>query len=391
MGEDKLSPHILVLSASIVKIVLAPDSFKGSLSAIEVCAAMRRGVLSAIPDAEVIEIPLADGGEGTLDALLLGANGTRRNVHVRGPLDEPIEASWGFLPDGTAIIELAQASGLNLSPPEKRDALRASTFGTGGLIRAALDFGARRFLVGLGGSATTDGATGLLTALGARFFDERDCVLNPGGGDLTRLARVDLKFLDPRLQKCEFIALCDVTNPLCGANGAAHVFSPQKGAAPQGVEQLDAGLSRLAQITAQTIGRDLQFQSGAGAAGGAGFGLMAFLNARLQPGIETVLEAANFSEKIEGADLILTGEGSLDFQTLGGKTIAGVCRVAKQKGVRVVALGGRVALEGKQLDELGLLSAFSICDGPRGLEWCLKNGAALVEWASERVLRLVLA
>ena len=370
-----------------MKIVLAPDSFKGSLSATQVCAAMRRGVLKAIPTAQVIEIPLADGGEGTLDALLLGANGTRRTIHVRGPLDEPIEASWGFLPDGTAIIELAQASGLNQTP-EQRDAMRASTFGTGGLIRAALDSGARRFLVGLGGSATTDGATGLLTALGARFFDERDCVLNPGGGDLVRLARVELKFLDARLSKCEFIALCDVTNPLCGTNGAAQIYSPQHGATPEQVARLDAGLSRLAQVTAQTIGRDLQFENGAGAAGGAGFGLMAFLNARLQPGIETILEAANFSEKIEGADLILTGEGTLDSQTLNGKTIAGVCRVAKSKGVPVVALGGRVALSGAQLDELGLKSAFSIVDGPRELDWCLENGADLIETASEQVLRL---
>ncbi len=350
---------------------------------------MRSGVLKAIPTAEVIEIPLADGGEGTLDALLLGANGTRKTIHVRGPLDESIEASWGFLPDGTAIIELAQASGLNLTPLEKRDAMRASTFGTGQLIRAALDSGARRFLVGLGGSATTDGATGLLTALGARFFDARDCVLNPGGADLTRLARVDLKFLDARLQKCEFIALCDVTNPLCGTNGAAQIFSPQKGATPEQVARLDAGLSQFAQVTAQTIGRDLQHNSGAGAAGGAGFGLMAFLNAQLKPGIETVLEAAKFSERIEGADLILTGEGTLDSQTLSGKTIAGVCRVAKSKGVSVVALGGRVALSGAQLDELGLKSAFSIVDGPRELNYCLEHGADLIETASERIVRII--
>ncbi len=379
------------VSELLVKIVLAPDSFKGSLSATEACAAMKRGVLRAVPSVEVVEIPLADGGEGTLDALLLGANGTRRAVHVRGPLDEPIETSWGFLPDGTAIIELAQASGLNISSPEKRDASRASTFGTGQLIRAALDFGARRFLVGLGGSATTDGATGLLTALGARFFDERDCVLNPGGGDLTRLARVDLKFLDPRLAKCEFIALCDVSNPLCGESGAAQVFSPQKGATPEQVEQLDAGLSRFAEVTAQTSGRDLQFEPGAGAAGGAGFGLMAFLNATLKSGIETVLEAANFAQKIVGDDLILTGEGALDFQTLGGKTIAGVCRVAKEKGVPVVALGGRVELSGAQLDELGLQSAFSICDGPRDLEWCMQNAATLLETATERVVRMALS
>ncbi len=372
-----------------MKIVLAPDSFKGSLLAVEVCAAMKRGIQRAIPDAQILEIPLADGGEGTLDALLLGAGGFRRTIRVRGPLDESIEADWGFLPDGTAIIELAQASGLTLSPPQRRDTLRASTFGTGQLIRAALDAGARRFLIGLGGSATTDGATGLLSALGARFFDERDCVLPSGGGDLARLARVALPFFDPRLQKCQFTALCDVSNPLCGPNGAAHIFSPQKGATPEGVEQLDAGLARFAAITAQHFGRDLSNQPGAGAAGGTGFGLMAYLNARMQPGIEAVLKATEFAEKLEGADLVLTGEGSLDAQTLSGKTIAGVCRVAKARGVPVIALGGRIALSGAQLDEIGLKSAFTIVDGPRELDWCLEHGVPLIESASERILRLM--
>ncbi|BCM91770.1 glycerate 3-kinase [Abditibacteriota bacterium] len=372
-----------------MKIVLAPDSFKGSLSAVEVCAAMKRGIQKALPDAEILEVPLADGGEGTLDALLLGAGGFRRTVRVRGPLDESIEADWGFLPDGTAIIELAQASGLTLTPLERRSPLRASTFGTGQLIRAALDAGARRFFIGLGGSATTDGATGLLSALGARFFDERDCIIPSGGGDLSRLARVDLQFFDPRLQKCEFIALCDVSNPLCGPNGAAHIFSPQKGATPEQAEQLDASLARFAEVTAQHLGRDLQNQPGAGAAGGTGFGLMAYLDAQMKPGIEAVLEATEFSEKLDGADLVLTGEGSLDTQTLNGKTIAGVCRVAREKSVPVVALGGRIALSGKQLDGLGLKSAFSIVDGPRDLEWCLENGATLVETTCERILRTI--
>lgn len=372
-----------------MKIVLAPDSFKGSASAVEVCAAMKRGIQKAVPDAEILEIPLADGGEGTLEALLLGAGGFRRTVRVRGPLDESIEADWGFLADGTAIIELAQASGLTLTPPELRNPLRASTFGTGQLIRAALDAGARRFFIGLGGSATTDGATGLLSALGARFFDERDCVLQPGGGDLSRLARIDLKFLDPRLQKCQFIALGDVSNPLCGLSGAAHIFSPQKGATPQQVEQLDASLTHYAQLTAAHFGIDLQNHPGAGAAGGTGFGLIAYLNAQMQPGIEAVMQATEFTEKLEGADLVLTGEGSLDSQTLSGKTIAGVCRAAQSKGVLTIALGGKISLSGEQLNELGLKSAVSIVDGPRDLQWCLENALTLIEYTTERILRII--
>lgn len=371
-----------------MKIVLAPDSFKGSLSATQACAAMKRGVERVLPSAIIEELPLADGGEGTLDALLLGAGGLRKTTPVRGPLDESVNAEWGILSDGWAVIELAQASGLVLIPPNKRDALRASTWGVGQMIRAALDAGARHFLICLGGSATTDGATGLLSALGARFLDARDCALH-GGGSLAKLERFDLKFFDPRLERCEFVALCDVSNPLYGSNGAAHIFSPQKGASPEQVELLDAGLTRLAHVTAQTLGRDLSQNPGAGAAGGTGFGLMTFLKATIRPGIKMVLETSRFAEKIADANLILTGEGSLDAQTLSGKTVAGVCRAAKAANVPVIALGGRVALSGEQLDELGLQSAFSILDAPRDLDWCLENAAALLETASERVVRMM--
>lgn len=377
-----------------MKIVLAPDSFKGSLSAPQACAAMKRGIQRALPDAQILEIPLADGGEGTLDALLLGAGGVRRTAHVRGPLDESIDADWGFLPDGTAVIELAQASGLTFTAPDQtapdqRDPLRASTFGTGQLVRAALDAGARRFLIALGGSATTDGATGLLSALGARFFDARDCVLPPGGAALSRLARIDLKFFDPRLEKCQFIALCDVSNPLCGPTGAAPIFSPQKGATPAQVQQLDSALSHFAQLTAHRLGRDLSAHPGAGAAGGTGFGLLSYLNAQMQPGIEAVLEASNFAAKLEGADVVLTGEGSLDSQTLSGKAVAGVCRAAHSKAVPVIALAGSITLSGPQMNQLGLKTAFSIADGPRDLSDCFQNAAALLENASERVGRFL--
>jgi len=373
---------------SLVKIVLASDSFKGSLSSTDAGAAMKRAVLRVLPDALIESVPLADGGEGTLDALLLSTGGLRKVGWFRGPLDEDVEASWGILPDGTALIELAQTAGLGQIPREKRDALRASTFGAGQQIRAALDAGARRFWIGLGGSATTDGATGLLSALGARFFDEKDRVLEPGGAALLHLARIDLRYFDPRLARCQFVALCDVTNPLNGDNGAARVFAPQKGATPEAVELLDRGLNRLAQVAVQRLERDLRDQSGAGAAGGTGFGLMAFLGATMRSGIEAVLEAARFDEKLQSARLVVTGEGSLDAQTLRGKTVSGVCRAARNAGVPVIALSGRITLSGAELDELGLQSAFSILDGPRDLAFCLDNAAQLLESATERVLRL---
>lgn len=349
---------------------------------------MRRAALRVFPDAGIEPVPLADGGEGTLDALLLGEGGLRKTGWVRGPLDEDAEASWGILPDGTAVIELAQTAGLGLVAAEKRDAVRASTWGVGQQILAALGVGARRFWIGLGGSATTDGGTGLLSALGARFFDARDRVLPLGGGDLERLERIDLRFLDSRLARCEFVALADVSNPLCGANGAALVFAPQKSASLEQVELLERGLNRLAEVAAARLERDLREQPGAGAAGGTGFGLMAFLGASLRSGIDAVLEAALFDEKLAGADLVLSGEGSLDAQTLGGKTVSGVCRAARRAGVPVVALAGRVALSAAQLDELGLQSAFSIVDGPRDLDWCLLHATELLESATERALRL---
>jgi len=370
-----------------VKIVLAPDSFKGSLSSPNVCAAMKRGVLRVLPDAHIESVPLADGGEGTLDALLESSGGIRKSGMVRGPLGEEIEAHWGILPDGTAIIECAQAAGLPLVPPEKRDVLRASSYGMGQQIMAALDAGARQFWIGLGGSATNDGGTGILSALGARFFDERDCVLS-SSGDLERLARIETRFLDSRLERCDFTCLSDVSNPLCGDEGASRVFAPQKGATSSDVERLERGLLRLADVCQTQFGQDKRDFPGAGAAGGLGFGLMTFLQASMRPGIDAVLEASRFEEKIAGAALVLTGEGSLDEQTLRGKTIAGVCRMAQKSGVPVVALGGRVALSGNQLDGLGLLSAFSLADGPRELSYCLEHGAQLLESVTERALRL---
>lgn len=349
--------------------------------------AMRAGALKALGDDLTFAVmPLADGGEGTLEAILSSGR-TRFSATVCDPWLGEIEAAWGILPDHSAIIEMAQASGLTLIPEAQRDALRASTFGTGQLIKAALDRGCRDLLIGIGGSATTDGGVGCLSALGARFLDAYGKLLLPGGGALKDLHEIDLHSLDPRLEECSVKVLCDVTNPLCGSNGAACVYAPQKGATPQEVELLDQALSNFANVTAQTLGRDLQNSPGAGAAGGLGFGLLAFLNARLVPGIETVLEVVRFEEKLQNTDWVLTGEGSLDEQTLYGKTIVGVAAAAAKAGVPVIAFGGRLQLDPSQLNQLGVHAAFAISDPAMPLEDSMRHAKMLLENAVAHALR----
>lgn len=370
-----------------MKIVVAPDSFKGSLSAVEVCGALKTGAQRVFPDAEFVEIPLADGGEGTLNALIAGAGGQQKVAAVRGPLGTSVEARWGILPDGRAVIEMAQASGLDLVAPAKRNALEASSYGTGQLIKAALDAGCREIILGIGGSATTDGGMGALSALGLSARDNRNCALRPGGVALTELNQLDLKWFDARIAKTKFTVLCDVTNPLYGPDGAAHIYAAQKGASADDILKLDAALRHYADRVAIHIAHDYSSHAGAGAAGGIGFGMLSFCNAEMRSGIDVVLESAQFAEKIKGANLILTGEGALDSQTLNGKTVAGACRKARQAAVPIVAFGGAVRLSSAQMDELGLLSAFSLVDGPRNLEFCLQNGRSLLSDSVERVLR----
>lgn len=349
---------------------------------------MQQGAKRVFPHAELVSLPLADGGEGTVEALLHGAGGREITTQAKGPLGNPVAARWGLLPDDRAVIEMAQASGLTLIPENRRDALRASSYGTGELIAAALDAGCRELFVGIGGSATTDGGVGALSALGARFLDSRGALLPPGGAALNRLHSIDLSGFDARLQQIPLTVLCDVTNPLCGENGAAFVYGPQKGASAEDVNLLDCGLRRLAQVSAQTLGEDKSAQPGAGAAGGLGFGLAAFCSAQMKSGIEVVLETTHFAEKLRDATLVLTGEGALDGQTLSGKTIAGVCRVAGERHVPVIAFGGKVALPGDELDALGLLSAFPIADAPLPLAQCVARAGELLAATVERVLRL---
>ncbi len=317
-------------------IVVAPDSYKGSVSALGVAQAMARGILRVFPEAEVRQIPIADGGEGTVDALVAATGGAIRNAEVTGPLGEKITAHWGILGDGrTAVIEMAAASGLPLVPPAQRDPRITTSFGTGELIRAALDAGLRSIIIGIGGSATNDGGVGMAQALGARFFDAEGHPLPPGGAALARLQTIDLSGIDARLGEAQITVACDVDNPLCGARGASAVFGPQKGATPETVAELDAALAHFADCARQATGRDVALLPGAGAAGGLGAGLMYFTAAKLRPGVEIVLEAVGFADLVEDAAFVVTGEGRTDFQTAFGKAPVGVAKLAKRFGIPV--------------------------------------------------------
>ncbi|MGD9519992.1 MAG: glycerate kinase [Armatimonadota bacterium] len=378
-----------------MKVVVAPDSFKGCLSAQEVAAAISRGVLRAAPDAEVVEVPLADGGEGTVDALVSATGGHYEERVVEGPLGEPVTARFGVLGNGcTAVVEMAAASGLPLVPETKRNPGLTSTYGTGELIRAALDLGARQLIVGVGGSATTDCGGGMAQALGFRFLDaDGQAIERVTGSRLRQVASIDATGRDPRLDAVEIRVACDVDNPLYGPRGAAHVYAPQKGATPAQVEELDEGLRHMAEVIKRDLGVDVADLPGAGAAGGLGAGLVAFCGATLEPGAEIVLDAVGFEARLTNADLLITGEGKVDEQTAHGKTPAAAARGARAAGVPAVALGGSVALAAESLGGVGFTAVFSIVPGPLSLAEALERDAArrFLEATSEQVVRLFLA
>jgi glycerate kinase len=373
-------------------IVVAPDSYKGSVSAVEVALAMERGILKVFPSARVRKIPIADGGEGTVEALVTATGGQYRSNEVAGPLGERIFAAWGVLGDGkTAVIEMATASGLPLVPADRRDPRKASSYGTGELIRAALDAGLRQIIIGIGGSATNDAGAGMARALGARFLAADGSQLADGGAALAALVGIDLSGLDSRLQETEITVACDVDNPLCGPRGASAVFGPQKGATPEIVAELDAALGRFAEYAQQVTGRDVAGLPGAGAAGGLGAGLMFFTRAQLKPGIEIVLDTVNFSTVVKDADYVITGEGRTDFQTAFGKAPVGVAKVAKMSGVPVFCLSGGL---GKGADDVlaqGIDAVMSICERPMSLEECMAAGSTLIESATVRLCRIIRA
>lgn len=358
-----------------MKIVIAPDSFKESLSAPQVAEAIATGWRQVYPDAEILLRPMADGGEGTVDAVLAASGGERRELQVRGPLGDSVAAHWGWLGDATAVLEMAAASGLHWVPRDQRDATQACSYGTGELILAALDAGATRIILGLGGSATNDGGAGLLRALGVRFLDAEGRELPPGGLALKSLSQIDLTQLDPRLLQVQVEVAADVDNPLCGPRGASHVFGPQKGANAGQVVALDAALAHYARVFAATLGEDHANFPGVGAAGGLGFAARALLKARFRPGIELVAELSGLAEAVQGADLVITGEGRLDSQSLHGKTPVGVARVAAAAKVPVIALVGSLGEGYQAVYEAGIDAAFSLNPAPQSLEQAMTGAA----------------
>ncbi|MCM3206614.1 glycerate kinase [Paenibacillus illinoisensis] len=370
--------------------VLAPDSFKESMTAKEVCIAMEKGLRKIYPDASYIHVPMADGGEGTVQSLVDASNGIIHRKEVSGPLGQPVMAQYGILGDGTtAAIEMASASGIHLVTPDSRDPLRTTTYGTGELIRACLDLGIRKIIIGIGGSATNDGGTGMAEALGAKFLDAQGQPLARGGGDLNKLAHIDVSGLDPRLQEVELIVACDVTNPLCGEHGASRVFGPQKGATPEMVQLLDANLSHYAEVVKQQLGKDIRDVPGAGAAGGLGAGLLIFTQAVLRKGIEIVIEYTGLQGKLDDADVVFTGEGGIDFQTKFGKTPYGVAQAAKEAGKPVIAIAGYV---GEGIDTLyteGIDAVFGIVPGAADLDKLLREGPENVEHTMENIARVL--
>ena len=369
-----------------MKIVIAPDSYKESLSALEVAQAVEAGFRQVFPDANYVLVPVADGGEGTVDAMVAATGGRKETVTVSGPLGEPVEAFYGLTGDGdTAVIEMAAASGLALVPPDRRNPLLTSSRGTGELIRAALDAGARRFILGIGGSATNDGGAGMVQALGARLLDLEGRELDGSGGDLARLERIDVSALDPRLAECRIEVACDVDNPLTGARGASAVFGPQKGATPEMVQALDANLARLARIVGRDLGVAVDTVPGAGAAGGMGAAMLAFFGATLKPGIEIVTAAVDLDTHVRDADLVITGEGRIDFQTVHGKTPIGVARVAKRHGKPVIGIAGSLGAEVGVVHAHGIDAVFSVLGKPCTLDEALRDAAANVELTARNV------
>lgn len=371
-----------------IRVLIVPDSFKESLTAPEVARAIAAGVRRAVPDADTVEAPMADGGEGTVAALVAACGGSLTTCDVSGPLGEPVTARYGLIDKGqTAVIEIAEASGLHLVPLEKRDPLEASTYGTGQLMADALDRGVTRVIVGLGGSATNDGGAGMAQALGYRLLDANGDDLSPGGGSLAQLDHIDAANVHPDLAACTIDVACDVTNPLCGPNGASRIYGPQKGAISEAVEALDAGLAHFGQVLARDLGACVTDIPGAGAAGGLGAGLMAFAGGMLKPGFELIAAAARLREKLAGADLVITGEGRIDGQTIHGKAPYGVARLAAEQGIPVIALAGSLGPGHENLYHHGIGAMFSICPSPMSLDEAMAHAGELLENAAEAAVR----
>lgn len=375
-----------------MKVVVAIDSLKGSLTSLEAGNAAKEGILRAMPETEVVVKPLADGGEGTVDALIEGEKGTRITLSVTGPMGGQIECYYGILEDGkTAVMEMAQAAGITLVAENERNPMQASTYGVGEMIRDAVRRGCRYFIMGIGGSATNDGGIGMLSALGFQFLDSEGRSVSGGARELSRIVTVGTDEVLPELAECEFQIACDVRNPLCGENGATFIYGPQKGLSHELCGEVDKGMMHYAEVAETFCGRTCKDIPGAGAAGGLGFAFLAFLNGTLVPGIELVLETIHLEQEIKDARLVVTGEGRLDAQTAMGKAPVGVANIAKQYGCQVLAFAGEVTEEAEKCNEAGIDAFFPIVRGVTNLEEAMKpeNAEHNMADAVEQVFRLI--
>lgn len=367
-----------------MRVVVAPDKFKGSLTAREVADRVAAGIAAVVGEVDVVRVPVADGGDGTVDAAL-AAGYARVPVTAQGPTGEPVDTAFAVR-DGTAVVEMADVSGLRLLAPDRLAPRTASSYGTGEVVRAAIEHGCHTVVLGIGGSASTDGGAGMLTALGARLHDTTGADLAPGGGPLADLERLDLSGLHPGVARTRVVVACDVDNPLLGPHGAAAVYGPQKGADADDVAALDAALRRWADVVEEAAGRPgVRERAGAGAAGGVGFAALAVLDAELRPGIELVLDLVRFADRLPGADLVVTGEGSLDEQTLHGKAPAGVAAAAGRAGVPVVAVAGRLALDPDRLRAAGIEAAYALTDIEPDLARSMAEAGPLLERLATRL------
>ncbi|GCE06480.1 glycerate kinase [Dictyobacter aurantiacus] len=374
-----------------MRILIAPQSLKGSLTAAETGAAIAKGVREVFPEADLTIIPIADGGEGTVQALIDATHGQMHIRTVTGPMGEQVEAFYGVTGDGqTAVIEMAASSGLPLVAPERRNPLIATTYGVGELIKAALDQGSRHFILGIGGSATNDGGAGMAQALGARLLDASGEDLLPGGAALARLAQIDISQLDARIKECSFDIACDVTNPLCGPTGASAIYGPQKGATPEMIEELDAALHHYAHIIQRDLKKEVSETPGAGAAGGLGAGMLAFLHASLRPGAQIMLETLRVDEYMKNSDLVITAEGQLDEQTAYGKSVGAVARLAKTHQLPVLAVVGGLGENYTRIYDLGIDAITVLPSRPMPLVYAMRHASLLTSQATERAMKLFL-
>ena len=373
-----------------MKIVVAPDSFKGSITALQAAAAMEQGLRRVFPNAVIEKIPMADGGEGTVQSLVDATGGHIRTERVLAPLGNEVNAEFGILADGeTAVIEMAAASGLTLVPADKRNPLHTTTYGTGQLIHTALELGCSRLIIGIGGSATNDGGAGMAEALGVKLLNAKGKPIPHGGHGLGQLTSIDITGIHPAIAETETVVACDVNNPLTGPKGASHVYGPQKGATPEMVETLDTHLAHFDRLLTRTLGKSFSDIPGAGAAGGLGAGLMAFLNAQLQLGVDIIIEAVNLKERMEDADLVLTGEGQLDFQTAFGKTPVGVAKVAKHYNLPIIAIAGSIAEGAEAVYDKGIDAMLAIVQQPMSLEQASADASRLIADTAEQAARLL--